>query len=207
MVENQSPIRRLKIFAAALLLFVALIVIYLLIIDARHAKLSKVVINVIPNDSLVTIDGAKSKAGTKYLEPGRHTYVASKSGFKTYTISLDTEKGKPTTINLLPGPNSTAAYQWLGDNPAIQTEREGLESQNVALIQQALQKNYPILKDLPLDTVNYQIDYGQSVKYPSDPTKIALYIVATPVHQDMALQWIKYKGYPPSSFEIIFQQP
>lgn len=206
-MQNQPQIKRLAVFAGLALLVLILIVSYLLIIDARHAKLAKVILNAIPDDSLITIDGAKSKTGTKYLQPGRHVFVASKTGFKTYTVSLDTEKGQMITINLLPGPNSPAAYQWLADNPDIQTKREGLASQNVAYIQQALQKNYPIIKDLPLYTVNYKIDYGQSIKDPSDPTKIALYIEASPIHQSMALDWIKYKGYDPSNFEVVYQLP
>lgn len=71
----------------------------------------------------------------------------------------------------------------------------------------AYENTYPITKNLPLDiSPEYRIDYGTSIKYPNDPSKIALYISAnSSLNKHAALQAIYLFGYDPSDYEIIFQ--
>lgn len=71
----------------------------------------------------------------------------------------------------------------------------------------AYEKTYPITNNLPLDiSPEYKIEFGSSVKYPNDPSKIALYISSNSnKNTHAALQAIYLFGYDPSDYEIIFQ--
>lgn len=200
MISNRRI--RLLVFGFGLLLLASIV--YLLVAGSKHAAMAKVDIQVIPDDASVTLDGKGIKSGDKYIEPGTHEFTAAKSGFETTRLSITVKAKDKRDVILLPAPVSAEAKKWLSDHPGIQRQREALEAKNILYIQQAIKANYPIINDLPLDTLHYQIDYGQSKKYPDDPTKIALFITASPVYRDMAMHWIKFKGYDPAKFEIIY---
>jgi hypothetical protein len=65
----------------------------------------------------------------------------------------------------------------------------------------------PLISKLPLDvSPAFIIDYGASVKYPDDPTKIAIYIFsANPSNKHDAISSIYFLGYDPSDYEIVFK--
>ena len=184
-----------------------LFIVWLIVSSYKHSGQAKIDIKVIPEDSSVTMDGLPIKQGGSYIKPGTHKFIARKSGFDDAVLSASVQKKETRDIILLPNPASTEAKQWLAAHPDTQRQREALESANVALVQKYLKDHYPILAHLPLDTIHYTIDYGKSQKYPYDPTKIALYVTAVPQFRDMALQWIKFRGYDPSNFEIVYQNP
>jgi hypothetical protein len=193
-------------FVALSSLVVVAVLAYFIFTLWDHGRLGKVIINVAPGDSTVKLNSSKVIGpGAIYLKPGRYTVTASRNGFRDDTEAVTAEKGKTATIYLVPEPMTQAAFQYLQNNPSAQTEREGLASQKVAATQALLQSKYPIIKYLPLTTRYYSINYGQSKKSPNDPTALALYISSNPAYRDLALQWIKYKGFDPSKFEIIYQ--
>lgn len=187
-------------------LLVAVVLAYFIIISWDHGRLGKVVIYVAPSDSIVKLNTGKTiKPGTIYLKPGQYTVTATRDGFRTDSEPVTAQKGKSTSVYLLPEPVTPAAFQYLENNPTVQSQREGLASQKVAATQAFLQTKYPIIKYLPLTTRYYSINYGQSRKNPNDSSAIALYISSNPADRDLALQWIRYKGFDPNKFEIVYQ--
>ncbi len=190
-----------------LTVLVLAVIAYFVFIGIEHSRLAKVIISVAPEDSVVRLDGQITHHRTLYIKPGNHTFSASRTDFKDDSSTVNTKKGKTTNIYLLPQPVTAAALQFLKNNPKVQTEREGIASQKVAVTQALLLSKYPIIKYLPLVTRYYTINYGVSVKYPNDPDSIAIYVTSDPANRDLALGWIKYKGFDPNKLEIIYNNP
>lgn len=180
---------------------------YLIYMDIKHSGEAHIEIQVAPNDSLVTMDGKKLNSLSFYTNPGSHSFVASKNGFKDDSTSVAAIKGRVSRVYLLPIPNSPAAFEYLSKNPDAQKEREGIASQKVAQTQALLSSEYPILKYLPITTRYFSIDYGQSQKNPGDPTLLAFYIKSDPANRNLALDWMRYRSADPSKLEIIYQSP
>ncbi|OGL37414.1 hypothetical protein A3E49_02920 [Candidatus Saccharibacteria bacterium RIFCSPHIGHO2_12_FULL_49_19] len=178
---------------------------YLIFTGNRNTDLSKIKINVIPEDSTITLDGSVIKERTLDVQPGEHSIEASKEGFKPHKLDFETAKGATKEIYLLPEPTSEEALEWLRANPDIQLRRESFASQNVTEQQAIFENEYPILTVLPYISADFRVDYGVSKKYPDNPNKIALYITAiSPELRKMAVNWIMSQGYNPAEYEIVF---
>jgi hypothetical protein len=201
------PQKRLRLIALVLIGLVVVLIGILIFISAKHSQEAKLNIYVLPEDSTIKLDDQVIKKKSIYVKPGEHTISASKNGFKTDVRMVSLIKQESLDLYLLPSPESQEAQDWLAQNPDLQRLREEYAAHNATSIQQELQKQYPILDSLPLITRYYRIDYGVSKKYPNDPSKVALYITAVKANRNMALQWIKFKGFNPNDYEIIYRNP
>jgi hypothetical protein len=203
---EKSAINWLKLLMILAILVTIGLIIYVVVLSVQHARMGKIVINVIPKDSIVLVDGKTSKK-TVYVKPGTHVVEATKDGFAPSTVSVSVNKQEVRNVYLLPTPVSAEAKQWLEDHPEIQRQREEFASANVSFLQKTIQSNYPIISYLPYETNNIKVNYGISLKYPNDPTKIAVYITSKPEDREVALDWIRAKGTDPSKLEIIYKNP
>jgi len=189
------------------LILIALFIVLAVASSIKHRGQAKINIHVMPDDSHISIDGNSSKRGTVYTTPGEHTFSAARDGFATDNEYVSVSKKTTTDVYLAPTPNSTAGQQWVNDHADQEKIRQQYAHINIDGVQRSLSNKYPIVKELPLDTVYYSISYGPSKKYPNDPSKIAVYITATQDNRAQALHWMKYKGFDPANYEIIYQSP
>lgn len=205
-MESQSkpriPIRYI-IFGG----FIILLILAVFLISGATQNNGKLVINVIPADSSIKVDGISTTKNTVSVKPGRHKVTASRTGFKDSVVYVTVAKRETKSAYLAPAPDSPSAYQYLKNNPEIQKEREGYGSANNAQIQDTLQANYPIIKYLPYESANITISYGVSAQFPDDPGRIAIYIITAPENRDVALGWIKNLGFNPNDYEIVYRAP
>lgn len=207
---DNEPLRNMRlkrmvfwIIGLSLLIILSLYI----VLTIQHKGLAKIRVYVVPPDSKISRDGGQASKKTVYLSPGEHSFTASRQDFTSDTETLNATLKGPNTVYLAPTPKSPAGQQWVTAHPDLEKKREYYAGINQDRVQKLLNQTYPIVKDLPVDTVNFTITYGPSKKYPTDPSKIALYVSAIPANQPLAIHWIKYKGYNPNNYEIIYQSP
>jgi hypothetical protein len=159
-----------------------------------------------PEASQITVDGKNSKGGGQRLLPGTHTIAASFGGFSTEKQTVTVPKNGSIKVILLLEPSSEIGRTYLSNHQSEQQRREtlgGTEHNNTV---SSLRTTYPILDLLPHSGRGFSIDYGASQKTPDDPRTMALYItVPTLGTEQRALNWIRFSGYNPSDYEIIYQ--
>ena len=88
---------------------------------------------------------------------------------------------------------------------------ESISSQNSDQIAAQIVKKTPVVSSLPYsdEKTGFSIDYGQSKRYPNDPTSVAILITLDggETAKAGALDWIRFTGYDPSKLEIIYTKP
>lgn len=179
----------------------ALLLLYSVGISISRIGKTRVDITVIPQDAAVMINGSKSSSGSKYLKPGSYTFSASKEGFSDYAQEVTIGKEK-VQIGLVPEPTSDEAFEWIANNPDIQTEREALGGIAAAQKGAAIIEKDPIIASLPYTSVvgPFTIDYGYSEQREN---KIFITIRnSSPDGRANALQWIRERGIDPTDLEI-----
>lgn len=173
-----------------------------LIVGLSRVGETRVSLDVIPKNAQVKINGVESKTGTHYLKPGTYTFSASLDGWKT--DSQEIKITKPTTVGLIPSPDSVAATELLQDQPELQLERERIGGQRAGQISQALSANNPIIDILPYTEPSgpFSIDYGLSK---TDKTRVFLLISdSSPNGRVNALKWLRQQGQDPTNIEMVF---
>lgn len=91
------------------------------------------------------------------------------------------------------------------NQPLTQTQKEEAGGQQFDQDQQRIINDYPLMSKLPFALRYASISYGASAKYPNDKNKMAVIIRAdTPAGRLQGLSYIRYVGYDPTDYEIIF---
>lgn len=153
----------------------------------RQGKI-KVTVEVYPKNAVLSVDGKSISIGENYIEPGKHTFVASSKGFLDTKSEYDISQSV-NYIGLVLTPYSDEAKKIVENDPDsddIETiVGRSIESEGAQVIEK-----YPVIGELPhYDiTAPYSIDYGQDEKYPDRP-----YLVindSTPSGRIEALRWI-----------------
>lgn len=199
--------RRTLRLIMALLVLLFIILAYFVVLLVGHHKLSKLSMQVIPTDSQLKLDGKKIQGKTLYVSPGTHTAEASKNGFTADSQTILVTKKGPNNVYLAPTPATTEALQWASNNPALEIQREKYAQIQQNKYQDTLLNKYPFLKYLPIETSKYVITYGRSVKYPDDPSHLAIFVHAdTPGFQGAALDRLNSLGVDTPKQEIIYKK-
>lgn len=172
-----------------------------------QSQQSKVVIKSVPDDATVTIDNKTvTNNGTAYVQPGKHTIVASRNQFKSQTQNFTINKGETKDFSFYLLSDGDAGRQWLADHPDQASEIEGYYGTQITNRANNLYQNNPILDQLPAIDNTYRIDYGISKKTP--PGEYALYIQAADQGgRADALDWMRTAGFDPSKYEIYWVDP
>lgn len=162
-------------------------------------------INVVvaPEDSTFSVDGKNTRPGKISLTAGKHKLSATHQYFESVNQDLDTKTiDTSKTIFLSPLPKSDQAKQWLLDHPTAQQEREAAGGSKSTQAQNELTTNSPLIRVLPYEGYDFNIDYGASKLHPN---KLAIYITRLDdVGKTHALNWITAMGYNPADYEIIY---
>lgn len=191
-----------KIFFICGAVILLIIIIFLSLLVSRDGE-TKVIINAVPKDSEVFMNGEAIKNGTYYLRSGKYTFTAKKSGFKddSQKITVGTET---ITVGLIPSPDSDEARNYLVNNPNVQAAREAIGGQRANQKGLKLEQQTPLIKSLPYTDITgpFSIDYG-----PSDTRKGGTVIIisnSSPEGRINAIKWIKQQGFDPVDMEMRF---
>lgn len=207
-MDNQPRVKRVLLITGLLIvLLVGVFATISIVQSQKHKGMAKISVYLSPPDADVTMDGRQLSAKTVYVSPGNHTFTASRQDFTADTESISATPKGPNDVYLAPTPSGVAGQAWVSANQSQEITRQYYAGINQTRLQSLLSKKYPLVKYLPVDTVNFSISYGVSQKYPNDPTKIAIYVTALQANQPLAVHWIKYKGFDPNNYEIIYETP
>lgn len=195
-----------KFISSFIIVAIAVVLLIPVVQKVSRRGLTKIAIQVAPNDSSIAVNGNITKGRDIYVSPGNYKIEASKSGFTKDLVNLQVSAGdKEKSALLVLGPDSAEAEQWIKQNPKVQKDREAIGSAKVLNGQAALTSKYPMVNVLPQNFHYFSISYNKSSVHPDDPTEIGITIEATtPYYRQLALKWIKDHGYDPSDYEIIF---
>lgn len=162
-------------------------------------------IEVVPSDSVITLDGKKVSEGLVKVKPGPHKLVFSRDGFETQTKDVRVPEGKEEYAGVVLRSNSPRTANWYEANPKDAKKAEGIASRAFDVKARTKTEAMPILKELPWIDRLYRVDYGGSQNDPADPAKTALYITYYSAEgKTQALEWLKFKGHTPEDTEMIF---
>ncbi len=167
---------------------------------SRQGKI-KVTIQAAPKDSLIMIDGKKSKVGDVYVEPGEHMFVASKNGFLEDRKKTTISEGN-NYVGLLPTAESKEAVEWSNKNSQA---REAIGSIIANQRGEMLRNKASIINKLPYMEIAgpFRIDYGiSSASNTAHPYLIIHYTTAE--SRQKALGWIRKQGHEPTDLDIRF---
>jgi len=198
--------KRMKITLVVCSILFVLLVLLTFAFSSNSGK-TEVNISVAPKDSSLLLDQTKYiNSGKNMMIPGDHTIKISRSGFSSQTFKFIVEQGGANTLPVALTPNTADGKTYLNDHSSDFSKIGDLSELKSNVITKATNKKYPLTKDLPVDiSPLYIISYGPSVKYPNDPTKIAIIVSsANPADDQLALQSIYRAGFDPSDYEIIF---
>lgn len=177
---------------------------YFIVLKISRVGEVKLLVRVVPGDTILSVNEAPVKAGVMYLSPGKYTFKASKQGWKDDVQKVTLKSDGPHDIGLTPIPNSVEASKFLTANPDIQLEREKIGGENFNKNAQAFSEENPITQLLPYikSSGPFRIDYG-----PSKTRKGGVIIIisdSTANGRVNALKWIRQQGFDPTDYEIVY---
>ncbi len=101
---------------------------------------------------------------------------------------------------------SAATSNDLSDTLTVTEQQQEIAGgQNAVNAAEDIEKNAPAVVNLPAIDINYRIDSGASVKYPTRDGAVAIYIRATDAEgRQAALEWFGDNSYDVTDYEVIF---
>lgn len=144
-------------------LIIIAILMGLLVVAAIFNAVTRITVKIAvsPSDATFTIDGKPAATtGEISLTKGKHTLKASRHDFADATKTIDTnDLGPGKKIFLILEPTNAAGSKWLDDHPDEVLEREADSGQTFSKTQKNIIDEYPIVSQLPRDTLDYIVDY------------------------------------------------
>lgn len=140
------------------------------------------------------------------LNAGTYNIKITKDNFQPYTEKVNIIKNKTNTfVVVLTGLTNSAKKEVKSD---LTTEiLESWDGKNFSNYNKAIEKNYPIIKILPINNNWYSVALCKSQKYPNDQLKKA---VCIKYYKESAIkiaqQYIKSRGYNLDNYEVIYKQ-
>jgi len=193
-------------------ILIAAIVVALLVVGVVYLFIPKtqITFTVAPNAVQVQIDngGAATinNGDTVSVSPGNHTIIVSQDEFTRYQTTISVKKGEKQEVLVALVANTVAAQNLL-DNPTSQAIVQRFNGNILTNQTDQLDKDYPILKVLPIDSRLYTITACASQKYPDDSTKIAVCVSSDEDQatlQPYVEQDLLNRGYKASDYEMIY---
>lgn len=199
-----------KIIIISLIIFVLLSVasIVYFLIPKAYIKFETA-----PNQVAILIDNKDrhviANGDSITVAPGKHTILVFRDEFNPYEKEVNINNGQTNDFIVVLTPLTDEARNLL-DNAESDAVMQKFTSSTMARDVNIMEKNYPILKVLPIEARLYLISSCPSERYPNIHTKIAICIDMT-ISDDTeanlrayALKNIKDHGFNPNDYEIIW---
>jgi hypothetical protein len=172
-------------------------------LSVSRAGKEPVVIRLIPEDTILTINGERYHPGTAYIKPGTYNVHAERDGFETFEGSITVGQPNTTQIDYALNPVSEEAMRWRDENLNLYLAQEGRSGAKSVEIGQQFREQFPITTNLPFRNFIYSIGYRlKNVDNPSDG--IIIEITAITGSREAALNKIRELGFDPTDYEINF---
>jgi hypothetical protein len=170
-----------------------------------QSQKGKVITTITPNDAIVKLDGREVKGDdTHFVDPGKHQFVITRQAFIEKKVDFEIKAGETQTMELFIVPDETAGLEWVKQNPEQAMQLDGFMSNEYNANADRVYKGNQILSALPIIDGTFRIDQGFS----KTGRDFALYIQANDQEaRTAAIETLKYLGYDPSAFEIIYTTP
>ena len=170
-----------------------------------QSQRGKVVTTITPHDATVKLDGREVKGNaTHFIEPGKHQFVISRTAFVEKKVDFEIKAGETKNIDLFIIPDEAAGLEWVKQNPEEASALDGRVSQEYTQESERVFSSNQILSQLPITDTGFRIDHGFS----KTGRDFALYIQsADEAGRVAALETLKYMGYDPANYEIIYTTP
>lgn len=171
----------------------------------QQSQMGRLITASTPSDLTLTLDGKQiAPSGQIFIEPGKHELLAQRRAFTERKIEFEIAKGETKEMTIYIFPEGGAGEEWAKQNPEEASELDGFISNDYEQkTEEAFEAN-PILEKLPIVDRTFRIDQGIS------PTgkQFALYIQAADQEaRDSALATLRYYGFDPAIYEIIYVTP
>ncbi|MEP7204839.1 MAG: hypothetical protein ABI716_01440 [Candidatus Saccharibacteria bacterium] len=185
-------------------LFIGLVIFSLVYLLTPRATLN---LALAPESAFMTIDGGTKQAVMNKqqisISPGKHSLEFSRSEFDSLSKNITIDNKQTVDIIAALTPQTEAAYQ-LMRTPAAEEVIQMSANEKAKKAVDQLNKDYPILSVLPINARLYTINSCPSLKYPNNPTKIALCVDAYHSGLEPYIDKdITSRGFKPSDYEIL----
>jgi len=177
----------------------------LLLLHNSRSFSGSITVQVTPASATLTMNDKVVTAGKIGVNPGSYTFKATLKGFDSSSKTITVKRGDSLYVGLALLPNSPSTADWYQKHPTDQQLYEIITGKYFDITSSEQTQTLPLIQDLPFIDQFYRIDYGQSKANPTDQSAVALYITYySQAGKQQALDWIKFKGYDPTSLEIIY---
>lgn len=196
--------KKIKIIAITFIVIVLVICVIYFIIQTVHNTTASVKIYVVPDTSLIKIDGKEYQSGqTVNLSMGTYQITATCDNFYNYSQELKVEEtNKNITVSVLMNASNNDGKKWLENHKNEVREAEGRAGTLAIQDGEKFSNKFPITKKLPYKQgVVYTIGYKND---PNDENNIIITITSSTRFWETALQKIRELGYNPGDFDIEF---
>jgi hypothetical protein len=202
MNNELTTARNRKLFIIALIVIILLLIGSFVWQSAQRSGKTGLEINKIPGDTTILINNKKVSGSKVFLVKGTYEIKAEKEGFKPETrkVVVDPAKEPQPKVFFTLTPESDEALVWVEENQdkyLDQEKKAGIyyDNQN----NKSLEKN-PIIKDLPIRTAIYSIEYSQN----NGNFRVQI-ISSDAMGRQVAIEKIKDLGHDPSDYMIDFK--
>jgi hypothetical protein len=147
----------------------------------------KITVSVFPDDAKLYIDNKPSKPGVYKLTNGTHTLRAERKDFATKSEAIAT-KNYPdgSTKYIMLKPNTKAGEKLLDEDKNLQRQYDQAGDTEYDNGSRIVSEEYPIIKYLPYETLDYSITYS------ADIDKLSITVKLFPV-ADQSLDPVGYQ--------------
>jgi hypothetical protein len=199
---NEKPNWLVGAVAAALVL----VVIGVVVVLSRGGGSATLEVSSVPDDLRLTLDGkVVAQNGQTAIKAGKHTLVASRSGFAEQSQSFSVRGGETARFAFYLDASGPEGREWYRNHPDAAREKEGESSRRFDEQSKRNTEKYPLVKRLPYIGPSFRIDYGVSKAHPGDGSKVGIYVNEfAPGGRAKALEWMRQSGYDPADYEIIY---
>ncbi len=198
-MEILNKLSRKQIILLGILIIVIPIAIILIIFINSLINNATIEVLVAPESSTITIDGRKISNGEIKVTPGTHEISAEKTGFTTQTINVSVEKNSSAQAFIILESNSDDTKDWFTEHAEDQAIVEQILGEEFNQESASASGQYPIMDDLPYESMNYSIDYGSC-----DENTFCILIDVDYMDRDTAVKAIKELTDTPEKYSYVF---
>lgn len=162
---------------------VALLTLITIVLIHALVNSSTIYILVAPQSSTIHIDNHLVKNGNIKVTPGKHTVTTEKDGFEKQIVEVEAKSGETSNVFVVLNSNSDSTANWYNENQEDAALREKIVGKDYNITSQEYERDFPIITQLPYETMNYTIDYGEC-----EYSDFCIYIDAPAGARDVALR-------------------
>jgi hypothetical protein len=183
--------------------FVALMIIWAILIAVDHTGKVPLVVSVVPGDSKVEFNGQSKGNGTQWLKAGVYEVAVKKDGYVTVTrkVNVDDKKEQNVmAVSLLP--QSDDAKKWAASHQDDYKKNEAYGAIEAQSDGKYFASQNPITTKLPFTDPYFKIGYITDDAHKSIKLTVE---TPSPRYRFYAVEKIRQMGYDPTDFIIEFK--